>query len=458
MSKALEVHTARPEIEEQALVCVAIDCDPDIGVERFLAAAAGDARFLWRSPNDAVVLAASGIATEITGWGEARFAQVEAAAQDLFASLSPDSSGQPKLFGGFAFREDFVPDLAWADFSPAHFVLPHFQYEKTAAGARLSMNVQIAPHEITPAVLAELQALLTVKLEQLRTQPDDNSSDTPPAPRLTYLVDQREWTDMLNRALTPLRSGTLDKIVLARTAQVDAAHGVDSIDIDRALRALNAAYPDTYRFLLEPAPGRAFFGASPELLLRAHKHSLETMALAGSAPRGGDAASDAVFAERLLASSKDRYEHQVVIDAIDIRLREAGLRDIEIGETGVLALRNIQHLHTPVRATRDTSHSTLRLAELLHPTPALGGLPRERALPIISELEPVSRGWYAAPVGWIDAAHEGEFAVAIRSAVAQGSRAWLYAGAGIVAASEPDSEWRETALKFVPMLRALGAA
>jgi menaquinone-specific isochorismate synthase len=127
-------------------------------------------------------------------------------------------------------------------------------------------------------------------------------------------------------------------------------------------------------------------------------------------------------------------------------------------QPGVHKLRNIQHLFTPVRARLLAPDGVLPLVHLLHPTPALGGSPRALAMQFIQKAEPVPRGWYAAPVGWIDYRLDGAFAVAIRSAVSQENRAWLYAGAGIVADSQPRREWEETALKFQPMLHALGAA
>lgn len=121
-----------------------------------------------------------------------------------------------------------------------------------------------------------------------------------------------------------------------------------------------------------------------------------------------------------------------------------------------MQLSNIQHLHTPITATLPQAHGVLPLLAVLHPTPALGGQPREEAMAIIGASEPVPRGWFGGPVGWLDAALDGEFGVAIRSAVAQDRRVWAYAGAGIVAESEPRKEWDETALKFRPMLEALG--
>ena len=129
---------------------------------------------------------------------------------------------------------------------------------------------------------------------------------------------------------------------------------------------------------------------------------------------------------------------------------------VQVGDTGVLRLSNIQHLHTPITGQLREPAGVLPVVAALHPTPALGGEPREEALQMIDACEPVTRGWYAAPVGWIDHNLDGAFAVAIRSAVVQEKRAWLYAGAGIVADSVPANEWHETGLKFRPLLGALG--
>ena len=141
-----------------------------------------------------------------------------------------------------------------------------------------------------------------------------------------------------------------------------------------------------------------------------------------------------------------------------MRGRLTGLgAELEIPDAPVVyTLSNIQHLYTPIQGKLAAAIGVLPLVETLHPTPALGGAPREQALAFISQAESVPRGWYAAPVGWIDHNLDGAFGVAIRSAVAQRQRVWLYAGAGIVADSEPEKEWAETGWKFRPIQQALG--
>jgi isochorismate synthase len=180
------------------------------------------------------------------------------------------------------------------------------------------------------------------------------------------------------------------------------------------------------------------------------------MGLAGSIQRGDTAQADAQLAQALLNSSKDRIEHDLVVEAMRARLKPVA-QQLEMPATPeIYRLSNIQHLLTPVSGTLSTPRGVLPLVDLLHPTPALGGAPRELALPFIREAEPVPRGWYAAPVGWINSQLDGSFGVAIRSAVVQDRRAWLYAGAGIVPESRPEREWVETSWKFRPIQQALG--
>jgi menaquinone-specific isochorismate synthase len=240
------------------------------------------------------------------------------------------------------------------------------------------------------------------------------------------------------------------KVVLARAREFPA--GANPV---ASLARLSARYPDCFRFLIEPEPGHTFFGATPELLVSKQDRSIETMALAGSSRRGRSHEEDVVLGEQLASSVKDLFEHELVVRSVEGRLAPA-LGRMEIGKRELLRLSNIQHLCTPVTGEVLEGTGLLELVERLHPTPAVGGLPAEAALEFIAAAEPVSRGWYAGPVGWFDSAGDGEFAVALRSAVSDGVRTRLYAGAGIVDGSDPDREWQEIELKFLPMMEALG--
>ena len=203
-------------------------------------------------------------------------------------------------------------------------------------------------------------------------------------------------------------------------------------------------------------PEGAFVGASPELLARRSGGVAATVALAGSARRSADPAVDDHLGEQLLHSAKDRNEHAIVVRRIERRLAPLSVW-VEIApEPVVIKVANIQHLATPIHAQLAESHSVLELAELLHPTPAVGPEPRgEEGERLIAELEGLDRGWYAGPVGWMDAVDDGEFCVALRSALLRDRTAHLFAGAGIVADSDPASELAETEIKLGALLPLL---
>ncbi len=436
------------------LVSDSLPC-PGVTLAGFLAQAKGQPRYYWESSRDAVAFAGSGTAIELIGWGDNRFDSIRQDAEALFAGAAifneKEPLAAPRLFGGFSFRADFVPDNTWADFMPAHFVLPHYQLLSVHGQTWLTINANV-PLEDNPAELrAELREALQTKITELQAAaiPDE---DTPQYTELNYPMPFETWRDNIIEATDRMKHGELQKVVLSRVAE---ARFENRVDVLVPLRYLAQQYPDTYRFLFEPRPFHAFYGASPELLVGVRGDKIDVMALAGSIQRGKTAQADAAYAQELLNSAKDRHEHQLVIDEIKRRLLPL-TNQLNIGQTGIMRLSNIQHIHTPIDGTLKAHTGILPVLETLHPTPALGGEPREIAMDIIRTAEPVPRGWYAAPIGWIDQHMDGQFSVGIRSAVAQDKRVWMYAGAGIVAASDPVKEWDETALKFRPMMDALG--
>ncbi len=435
------------------LISLSLPC-PGVSPADLLRHAHGQSRCFWESARDGVAFAGMGIAVELMAWGANRFAAIEDQARDLFSNAimldEREPLAAPRLFGGFAFHDDFVPDLAWADFPPAHFVLPHYQLVRVRDMFWLTLNVHAPPGENPHALEADLREALQAQIDRLQAPPPASPPRRSQA-RVHYPMPFADWEAAVRQITSRIRAGDLKKVVLARLAE---ATFDPAIDVDQALARLERAYPDTYRFLFEPRPGHAFFGATPELLAQVDGDQVATMALAGSIRRGATPEEDERMAAALLDSAKDRNEHQIVVDQMRARLTPLTSR-LDVGATGVIALSNIQHLHTPISGVLREPRGILPVIATLHPTPALGGEPRDVAMRLISILEPAPRGWYAAPVGWIDQRLDGQFGVAIRSAVAQDTRAWLYAGAGIVAESDPQKEWDETRLKFRPMLHAL---
>jgi len=267
--------------------------------------------------------------------------------------------------------------------------------------------------------------------------------EVPPAGSYGNAVDQ---------AVTRIRRGEMRKVVLARTIEVTAEREFDPRLLAHRLRAVD---PDAYTFAA-PTDDGVLVGASPELLVSRRGREVRSNPLAGSAPRSGDPEEDRANADGLVASSKDREEHAIVVDAVAETLRPFCEELTWDDEPVLRETPNVWHLSTRFRgALRDPAPTALDLVAALHPTPAVAGTPRDVALETIAELEPFDRGRYAGPVGWVDADGDGEWAIALRCAELRGHRAILYAGAGIVADSDPARELDETERKFRSFLDAL---
>jgi salicylate biosynthesis isochorismate synthase/menaquinone-specific isochorismate synthase len=259
------------------------------------------------------------------------------------------------------------------------------------------------------------------------------------------------YEEAVTRAVQRIRAGELEKVVLAR--QVDVHAPLDH-DPGAVLGVLRAEFRSCYVF----AVGRGeatFIAASPELLVRREGQRASTVALAGSIGRSADPAVDDHLGERLLGSDKDREENAIVARRIALTLRPHAVWVTAAPEPTVVRIANIQHLATPIRAQLASAVGALELAGALHPTPAVGGEPRERATGIIPALEGFDRGWYAGAVGWTDASGDGEFCVALRCALLRGRMARLYAGGGIVRDSDPAAELAETEVKLEALLPSL---
>ena len=272
----------------------------------------------------------------------------------------------------------------------------------------------------------------------------------PPPGRADDAASRQAWTASVRRALERIASGPLAKVVLAREVVVDGEAPFDRL---RVLDHLRATHPSSFTY----AAG-GFVGASPELLVRRRGGRVLSRPMAGTAPRGSTSADDDRLAAALAASAKEAEEHAVVVEAVRAALEPVCREVMAAAGPELVRLSTVTHLATTVAGhLHQPAPSALALAGLLHPTPAVGGLPRGDALAAIAELEGFDRGLYAGPVGWVDSRGDGDWAVALRCADLAGSRARLVAGAGIVADSDPDAEWEETEAKLGAMLAALAS-
>jgi isochorismate synthase len=265
-----------------------------------------------------------------------------------------------------------------------------------------------------------------------------------------------DYAAAVEHATKRIRANEFQKVVLARSLIVDAERELDAKQLLWRLRAVD---PDCYAFATLPfgtPPGAILVGASPELLVSRHGRDVRATPLAGSAQRFGDASRDRASGDKLFRSEKEREEHRVVVEDVAHVLGAFCDELDHPHEPELLGTANVWHLATPFRGRlHDPGVSVLELVAALHPTPAVCGTPREEAREALAELEPIDRGAYAGPVGWVDANGDGEWAIALRCAEITGKTARLFAGAGIVADSVPEAEVDETERKFRALLDAL---
>jgi menaquinone-specific isochorismate synthase len=286
-----------------------------------------------------------------------------------------------------------------------------------------------------------------VEVPALRRRPVAAAS-TPPSSVSARVPSESDWRDSVAQAVEALRAGELDKVVLARAIDVTAESGLDP----RAIAArLATRFPACFTFLCD-----GLVGASPELLIRRLGRHAESLVLAGTVRRGASAEEDAALEHQLLASPKDAAEHRMAAESVREVLAAVAADVVADPKPQLLRLANLSHLATHIDAWLPVpAPSALALASLLHPSAAVGGTPKPSALAMITRLEAAPRGRYAAPIGWVDANGDGEFAIALRCAQVSGNVARLWAGAGIVADSDPDSEVAETTVKFDAVMSAL---
>ena len=261
-----------------------------------------------------------------------------------------------------------------------------------------------------------------------------------------------DWQQVVADASAAIRDGQAEKIVLAREVRLQSD---TPFDVPSALKRLAEAYPTCYVFAFGHGD-KTFLGATPERLVHVEDGGLEAACLAGSERRGATPEEDRDLGQALLSSAKDREEHAIVVRALREGLDDLCEQLIAPDEPVLLSVSNVHHLYTPISARLREGVCILDAVERLHPTPAVGGYPRETALEFIREHEGMDRGWYASPIGWVGPDGGGEFAVALRSGLVDGSNAYLFAGCGIMGDSDPSREYDESWLKFRPMLSALG--
>jgi salicylate biosynthesis isochorismate synthase/menaquinone-specific isochorismate synthase len=399
-------------------------------------------------------LATLGCIAEVngSGEGEARFEDAADQWRELLASAQADPPEGPPgsglvAVGGFGFTHSEPTVHQWREFSSGSLIVPELSIARLADDVRLTLIARVGVADTSDTVLKHLRARIA-SLELTPLPILDHSEQGTAELHSTPLA--HEYVEGVGKAVQRIRSKEFEKIVLAREVTAEAT---DTYNPAAVFATLREKFPTCYVFCV----GRgetAFIAASPELLVRREGSRATTVALAGSIRRSQNAELDKKLAEELAHSSKDRGEQNIVTRRICRALEPFSVWVTATPEPAVVKVANIQHLATPIRAQLRGQTSILTLVGRLHPTPAVGAEPPE-AIRNIPELEGIERGWYASPVGWIDANEDGEFCVALRCSLLDGKRAHLYAGVGVVADSDPESELKETETKLAALLPLL---
>jgi isochorismate synthase len=450
---ALERGIARGRRTLVSVTAVAPVEDPCAAI--FASRLASDRWFCWEQSDRDFALAGMGVARAASSRGARRFEEIARAVGETGRDAVLDeprglpAGAGPVWLGGFAFDPEGGGSATWSSFEPGSLFLPELSICRRGEEAFLTVNAVVAPGDDAERRAAELGA----RLGGLRTDATLPLLDPHPTarPEISSARPPGAFEEAVEEATARIAAGEMQKVVLAREVIVSAAAAHDPAPVFGAMRE---QFPACFCFCAG-TPEAAFIGASPELLVRRSGAGVSTVALAGSTRRSSDPAVDDHLGERLMRSDKDRREHRIVAERIVRRLRPHAVW-VETGpEPEIVKVANIQHLATPVIAQLAEPRSAIELAGMLHPTPAVGGEPWPAAAAPLTELEQMDRGWYAAPLGWMDATEDGEFCVALRSALLRDRDAHLFAGVGVVAGSDPEAELAETEVKLGAMLPLL---
>ena len=437
-------------------------------------------KFYWEQPNADLVLAAAGSVAEVSVPNHDLSDRFDCAKKFIKAHLTnaiiaknsnfatTESPISIHIFGAFSFyrngsdASDYLDLAETNDYQPVIefptllFFIPRWMVRHKDQNCTLTLNHYIQPWDKPDEVLESIEDLRSHLLES-------SHYEAPTVHEVSNIVEvqgQQIWTEIVERALALIHQGHFEKVVLARALDVLADRNFDPFQV---LHVLRCEYPECISFLLDYGVGKTFLGATPEVVLQFKAQSdrlwLRSDAVAGSIERGKTVQEDLMLGDRLLNSEKDMREHQIVIRSICDRLQSMGAAIDPQSETSLLRLSNVQHLYTPITAQIDDPDwlIALDILQQLHPTAAVGGEPRDRAVCFMQQWEACDRGWYAAPIGWLNGDGEGTFGVGIRAGYIQGDRARIFAGAGIVANSQVENEQSETTIKFAALLKALGA-
>lgn len=446
---------ARPIPADKEFLSVAIPASIE-APEKFLRLVERENGFLWRAPGGEQ-FAGGGAAGEVRVSGPDRFKTLSRRVPEFFSRIHSVGVGgvtyPPVLVGGAAFAPGVAPVDPWTEFTEDTFILPRWAYRRSKDDAAIMLTI----HRDELGDLRKIARLIEETGTLVRAFEYESPTSMIERVDLSRAsvrhMPKTDWNEYIAAVQNALASGKYEKIVAARRCVIDLQRTLEDTSF---MARVFAAYPDCIHYAIR-RKSSTFLGATPETLFRKSGLHLDTEALAGTTRVSEDPREDSSRdVAELLVSKKDLVEHGFVVERICADLQPLATEISHASGPRTRQVRNLVHLNTPIKAELKPTTTVFDLLGALHPTPAVGGFPTREAAQWLADNEPIERGWFTGTVGWIDATGNGAFAVAIRCGVLSGSRAHIYAGAGIVKASNAEAEYIETGAKMAPILRALG--
>lgn len=394
---------------------------------------------------------------EMAGWGEADVIVADEEIYDFsYASviqkivdrLSYDYSNI-RYYGGFKFLPLDNRGKRWKSFRAYRFVVPRIELLRIEDRIHLVANIMGGSVDFELEQLISILDVLDLWINGINTSP--KKQDTISFHHRLDCPSKIEWIELVQRTLSEINAGSFDKVVLARETTFESDREIDPV---RLLQSMSENYSHCYLFCFNPTPERGFIGLSPERLYKRLSTYIETEALAGTTLRSREAKEDEYLKSSLMNNKKERVEHEIVVNMLKTNM-ERLCSEYEYDEhPKIITLPTVHHLYTHFKGILRSDIDDEHILEQLHPTPAIGGYPRGSALEWIKREEPLDRGIYSGPVGWVSYS-SAEFCVGIRSALVQKDKISLYSGAGIVQGSQPEAEWNELEIKIKGYLNVL---
>ncbi len=410
------------------------------------------ATVIWEKPDQKTQMFGFGKAIELKGNGKSTLQEGLQQVRKTLETAQGNSEAldELKCFGGARFDpQSTCYDELWKPYGNWSFLIPKLLITQCENGIKALLVLNINSQKTLSKHEKNIEDLLS------NIAKPDSSPDCASPVQITQPIAE-DWNKTIQVALNEIENETYKKVVLATKIKLQTDQCFNTTQV---LTSLAQNYPNCYIFKLSLGGENDYtwLGASPELLVDFFQGTVNASSLASSARRSENAIEDLKLGEELLTNQKELLEHELVVQTTRETLKNLCTSVTVPQHPELLKMPNIQHLHTPITGTAKENVDLLDFLQNLHPTPAVGGWPKEEALDAIRRLENFDRGWYAGPVGWVNRSGEGEFAVALRSALIGRNEAFLYAGAGIVKGSQPVKELNETKLKLQPLLEALSA-